>query len=58
MDRESVQVVALIAARLLGSSIQVHVVTLLAARLSGSSFGFVAGGTARYLQMVRIYLIR
>ena len=51
MDRESVQVqvVALIAARLLGSSIQVHVVALLAARLSGSSFGFVAGGTARYL---------
>jgi hypothetical protein len=41
MDRESVQVVALIAAR-----------------LSGSSFGFVAGDTARYLQMVRICLIR
>jgi hypothetical protein len=58
MDRELVQVVALIAARLLGSAIQVHVVALTAARLSGSSFRLVAGGTARHLQMVRICLIR
>jgi hypothetical protein len=39
-------------------SVQVQVVALIAARLSGSSFRFVAGGTVRYLQMVRICLIR
>ena len=39
-------------------SVQVQVVTLIAVRLSGSSIRFVAGGSARYLQMVGICRVR
>jgi hypothetical protein len=37
---------------------RVRVVTFTGVRLSGCRFGCVAGGTARYLQMVRICRVR